>query len=102
MTERARPFTPAVADLSVALVLHHLSYLELHEVQEEGLSEVLEGVGCGQVRDQAPLLQQQHREMSVCRLLSHTGSLLQHSDLSLVLQHRHLLCVFGSKLSPGG
>lgn len=38
----------------------------------------------------------------LCRLLSNTGSLLHHSDLSLVLQHRYLLCVFGSKLSPGG
>lgn len=65
-------FTPAVPDLSVTLVLHHLSHLELHEVQEEGLCEVLEGVGCGQVRDQTPLLQQQHCEMNVCAGCSQT------------------------------
>lgn len=57
VTEGSRLFTAAVPDLSVTLVLHQLPHLELCEVQEEGLGEVLEGVGCSQVRDQTPLLQ---------------------------------------------
>lgn len=45
-------------DLSVTLVLHDLSNLELNKVHEDGFGEVFKSICCCQVRDQAPLLKQ--------------------------------------------
>lgn len=57
----------ASTHLSLTLVPHHLSKLELDKVHEEGLGEVLEGVGCCQVGDQTPLLGQKHNELEASR-----------------------------------
>lgn len=55
--------------LSVTLVPHHLSNLELNKVHEDGFSEVFKSIRCGQVWDQTPLLKQHTNYQSVCKHL---------------------------------